>query len=188
MIPLSLFLLACAAIYVGTIQAAFSALLRVQLRLIAEGSAQGPELDRYLQDPLRLFLPLRSVLGLIEGFTVLLMARMIGISNVPSLGLLAISMIAFGAVCEFLFPFLIVARDPGRVLAVLLPSFRLLSRPLEPITLGLIHLINQRKRDRVVPVSNPDDEAGSEGGAHDAVAQAADEQHETHQEERKLLK
>ena len=189
MIPLSLFLLACAAIYVGTIQAAFSALLRVQLRLIAEGSDQGPELDRYLQDPLRLFLPLRSVLGLIEGFTVLLLARMIGISNAASLGLLAVSMVAFGAVCEFLFPFLIVARDPERVLDVLLPTFRLISRPLEPITLGLIHLISQRKRDRVVAVSNTDDQAGDDGSAQDAVNDKTEvDQHETHQEERKLLK
>ena len=189
MIPLALFLLACAAIYVGTIQAAFSALLRVQLRLIAEGSDQSPELDRYLQDPLRLFVPLRSVLGLIEGFTVLLMARLIGLTNAPSLGLLAVSMVAFGAVCEFLFPFLIVARDPERVLDLLLPSFRLLSRPLEPITLGLVHLINQRKRDRVMAVSHAGDEAGEPGGAHDTAAdEAAAEQHETHQEERKLLK
>jgi CBS domain containing-hemolysin-like protein len=188
MIPLSLFLLACAAVYVGTIQAAFSALLRVQLRLIAEGSGQGPELDRYLQDPLRLFLPLRTVLGLIEGFTVLLLARMIGISNVSSVGLLAISMIAFGAVCEFLLPFLIVARDPEHVLELLLPSFRMISRPFEPITVGLIHLINHRKRDRVVPVSNPDDDAGDQRNLATNTAETAADSAATQQEERKLLK
>ena len=33
MIPLGLFLLGCAAIYVGTIQAAFSALMRLSLRI-----------------------------------------------------------------------------------------------------------------------------------------------------------
>jgi putative hemolysin len=186
MIPLLLFLLACAAVYVGTVQAAFSALLRVQLRLIAEGSGQGPHLDRYLQDPLRLFLPLRTVLGLIEGFSVLLLARKIGTGSVSSLGVLAVSMIAFGAICEFLLPFLIVARDPERVLEVLLPSFRLISRPLEPLTLGLIHFINQRKRDRVVPVSNPDGEA-AEHVASDHPGESAD-RGETHQEERKLLK
>jgi magnesium and cobalt exporter, CNNM family len=189
MIPLSLFLLACAAIYVGTIQAAFSALLRVQLRLIAEGSGQGPDLDRYLQDPLRLFLPLRSVLGLIEGFTVLLLARMLGISTLSSVGLLAVSMVAFGAVCEFLLPFLIVARDPERVLDLLLPSFRMLSRPLEPVTVVLIHLINRRKHDRVVPVSNPDDEAEHEGRPATRASQRTDDAAAaTHQEERKLLK
>ena len=36
MIPLSIFLLACAAVYLGTIEAAFSALMRLSLRLIAE--------------------------------------------------------------------------------------------------------------------------------------------------------
>ena len=40
MIPLTLFLLACAAVYLGTIQAAFSALMRLSLRLVAEGSGR----------------------------------------------------------------------------------------------------------------------------------------------------
>ena len=57
MIPLTLFLLACAAIYLGTIQAAFNALMRVSLRLLAEGSGRAPDLERYLQEPLLLFLP-----------------------------------------------------------------------------------------------------------------------------------
>ena len=74
MSPLTLFLLACGAIYLGTIQAAFNALMRVSLRLLAEGSGRGPDLERYLQEPLLLFLPLRGLLGLIEGFTVLLLA------------------------------------------------------------------------------------------------------------------
>ena len=51
-------------------------------------------------------------------------------------------MVAFGAVCEFLLPFLIVSRDPERVLEVLLPTFRMISRPLSPITYGLLHLLN----------------------------------------------
>src|SRR5438046_32445 len=48
MIPLTLFLLACGAIYVGTIQAAFNALMRVSLRLLAEGSGRSTILERYL--------------------------------------------------------------------------------------------------------------------------------------------
>ena len=36
MIPLSVFLLACAAVYLGAIEAAFSALMRLSLRLAAE--------------------------------------------------------------------------------------------------------------------------------------------------------
>ena len=81
MIPLTLFLLACGAIYLGTIQAAFNALMRVSLRLLAEGSGRAPDLEHYLQEPLLLFLPLRTLLGLIEGFVVLLLALMIGVSG-----------------------------------------------------------------------------------------------------------
>ena len=62
--------------------------------------------------------------------------------------LLAGSMVAFGAVCEFLLPFLIVSRDPERVLEVLLPSFRIVSRPLEPLTYGLLHLLNHSRHER----------------------------------------
>ncbi len=89
MIPLTLFLLACGAIYLGTIQAAFNALMRVSLRLLAEGSGRAPDLEHYLQEPLLLFLPLRTLLGLIEGFVVLLLALMIGISGPGSFLLLA---------------------------------------------------------------------------------------------------
>ena len=38
MIPLSVFLLACAAVYLGSIEAGFSALMRLSLRLVAERS------------------------------------------------------------------------------------------------------------------------------------------------------
>jgi magnesium and cobalt exporter, CNNM family len=188
MIPLSLFLLACAAIYVGTIQSAFSAILRVQLRLLAEGSDQEPLLDRYLQDPLRLFIPVRCVLGGIEGLVVLLLARLIGIGHWGSLGLLAVAMIVFGAICEFLVPFLIVARDPERTLELLLPSFRFIMRPLDPVTFALIHLIDHPKRERVVPVAP----AGDEPSVENHVAVERDKANqvagETHREERKLLR
>jgi len=42
MIPLLIFLLACAAVYLGAIEAAFSALMRLSLRLVAERSDTGP--------------------------------------------------------------------------------------------------------------------------------------------------
>jgi magnesium and cobalt exporter, CNNM family len=188
MIPLALFLLACAAIYVGTIQSAFGAILRMQLRLLAEGSDQEAWLDRYLQDPLRLFIPVRCLLGVIEGFVVLLLARLIGISHWGSLGLLAVAMIAFGAICEFLLPFLIVARDPERTLELLLPSFRLLIGPLDPITLGLIHLINHQKRERVTPVAPASDEPSVENHVATERDESDERAGETHQEERKLLR
>jgi CBS domain containing-hemolysin-like protein len=187
MIPLTLFLLACSAIYLGTIQAAFNALMRVSLRLLAEGSGRAPELERYLQEPLLLFLPLRILLGLIEGLIVLLLALLIGISGAGSLLLLAGSMVAFGGVCEFLIPFLIVSRDPERVLDVLLPTFGMISRPLKPITHGLLHLLNHSRRERATSVPVSRDEVNDDGEVITGTA-AGESRAESAQEERKLLK
>ena len=61
MIPLGLFLLGLAAIYLGTIQAAFSALMRLPLRLAAERNDPSDLLMRYLDDPIMLFVPVRIV-------------------------------------------------------------------------------------------------------------------------------
>jgi CBS domain containing-hemolysin-like protein len=187
MIPLILFLLACAAIYLGTIQAAFNALMRVSLRLLAEGSGGAPDLERYLQEPLLLFLPLRTLLGLIEGSFVLLLALMIGVSGPGSLLLLAGSIVAFGGVCEFLIPFLIVSRDPERVLELLLPSFRILSRALNPVTYGLLHLLNHSRTERSGPVGMNRDEVNDDGEVITSVA-ASEPGASAGQEERKLLK
>ncbi len=188
MIPLALFLLGCAAIYAGTVQAAFSTVLRMQLRLIAEGSDQAPGLDRYLQDPLRLFVPVRAIQGIIEGLTVVLLARLVGLGSWGSLGVLALALLAFGGICEFLVPFVIVVRDPERVLAWVLPSFRVVSRPFEPLTLGVVHLVSRRKRDRVVAVANGGEPPADDSAPSDSDRQTPDDSAATNQEERKLLR
>ncbi|HEV2985800.1 MAG TPA: hypothetical protein VGX46_15500, partial [Vicinamibacterales bacterium] len=67
MIPLAVFLLAGAAVYLGAIEAAFSALMRLSLRLVAERSNRPGALGAYLDDPLLLFIPTRLLLGLVTG-------------------------------------------------------------------------------------------------------------------------
>ena len=187
MIPLLLFLLACSAIYLGTIQAAFNALMRVSLRLLAEGSGGAPDLERYLQEPLLLFVPVRTLLGLIEGLVVLLLALMIGVAGAGSGLAIAGSAVAFGAVCEFLIPFLIVSRDPERVLELLLPSFRIISRPLTPLTSGMLHLLSRSRKDRNAPVSVNRDEMNDDGELITGTASGNGDS-SSGQEERKLLK
>ena len=54
-----------AAMLVGTVSAAFSALMRLSLRLMAERSDRDDLLGRYLDDPMRLFIPARIVLAII---------------------------------------------------------------------------------------------------------------------------
>ena len=60
MIPLLLFLLGCMAVYVGTVVAAFSALMRLSLRLKAERNGRRDALDGYLDDVLGLDADLRG--------------------------------------------------------------------------------------------------------------------------------
>ena len=67
MTPLTLFLLGCATVFLGSIQAAFSALMRLSLRLMAERGGRDDRLGQYLDDPLQLFIPVRILIG--EGRT-----------------------------------------------------------------------------------------------------------------------
>ena len=85
MIPLGIFLLACAAVYLGAIDAAFSALMRLSLRLVAERTNRPGALSEYLDDPLLLFALVRLLLGLVTGAaTALLAAPTIGASSQAS--------------------------------------------------------------------------------------------------------
>ena len=71
---LLLFLLGCVAVYVGTVVAAFSALMRLSLRLKAERNGRHDALDGYLDDPVRLFVPARVLLGAIFAVATVLFA------------------------------------------------------------------------------------------------------------------
>ena len=79
MIPLTVFLLACAAVYLGTIDAAFSALMRLSLRLLAERSTRPGALGEYLDDPVLLFVPVRLLLAVVTASVTVLLARGIGL-------------------------------------------------------------------------------------------------------------
>src|SRR6266480_3728534 len=100
MIPLIIFLLACAAVYLGAIEAAFSALMRLSLRLVAERSNRPGALGAYLDDPLLLFIPTRLLLGLVTGGATALVALGIGVDSVRALGLVVVIVASFVLVCE----------------------------------------------------------------------------------------
>jgi putative hemolysin len=133
MIPLGIFLLACAAVYLGAIDAAFSALMRLSLRLVAERTNRPGALGEYLDDPLLLFAPLRLLLGLVTGAATALLARVIGIDG-HTLPLVIAAIATFVLVCDLLLPLLIVGRNPERILEILLPTFAPIARALGPLT------------------------------------------------------
>jgi CBS domain containing-hemolysin-like protein len=180
MIPLSIFLLACAAVYFGTIEAAFSALMRLSLRLTAERTGRPDALGRYLDDPLLLFLPVRLLLGVVTVSATALLARVFGTDGAPLTSVI-ISVVAFVVVCELLLPLAIVRRDPERILELLLPSFTPVARALAPLTGALA-----RSKRVVTPV--PSDEVTEEDEREVAKAQALGGEGEGIEgEERRLL-
>lgn len=145
LVPLLLFLLACAAAYVGTVQAAFSALMRLPLRLAAESEGRHSGLlGRYLDEPLLLYVPARVLLSLLAAIAAALLLLLAGSTGVRGALLLLFGVAAFLVVSEQLVPLLIVRRDPERVLEVLLPSFDVLARMLEPVSGVIIELARPR--------------------------------------------
>ena len=146
MIPLSIFLLAGAAVYLGAIEAAFSALMRLSLRLVAERSSRPDGLGAYLDDPLLLFMPVRLLLGLVTASATALLARAFGTTGANTLTSVIISVVAFVVVCELLLPLALVGRDPERTLEILLPSFAPVARALGPITRLIARTVSSTKR------------------------------------------
>ena len=188
LIPLLLFLLGCAAVYVGTVAAAFSVLMRLSLRLKAERTGRRDPLDTYLDEPVRLFVPARVLLGLIFSLAAVLFAREIGSASLQSAGILLLSIAAFVLVCEHIVPLLLVRRSPERVLEVVLPTFDVVANLLHPITGALIRLASASRRDR-----HDLSEAEAKPGAAGAVASGAPEEDRTdssliERDERRLLR
>ena len=188
MIPLLLFLLGCMAVYVGTVVAAFSALMRLSLRLKAERNGRRDALDGYLDDPVRLFVPARVLLGAIFAVVTVLFAVEIGelgSGRLQSAGVLLLSIAAFVLVCEHLIPLVLARRSPERVLEVVLPAFDLVVRFLRPVTSPLIRLATTPRRERHEPSEGDPGPHAAAPGAHepDGVDAGAIER-----EERRLLR
>ena len=148
MTPLLLFLLGLVAVYVSTVMTAFSALMRLSLRLLAEGGGRSEALRRYLDEPLRLFIPGRFLLATITVVAASLLARVTGVDAARGLPLLILSTVLFVLICEHIAPLVIVRRNPERVLEVLLPSFETIARLLKPLTAAL-HRLAVSRRERV---------------------------------------
>jgi putative hemolysin len=147
MTPLALFLLGCAEIFLATVQAAFSTLMRLSLRLMAERGGRSDLLGRFLDDPLQLFIPVRLLLSACIVAVAVLIARVTGIADARALGILVLSLAVFVIVCEHVLPAAISRHDPEAVLDVLLPVFTPLTRVMRPITAALLNIIDVR-RDR----------------------------------------
>ena len=182
MTPLALFLIACATVFLGSVQAAFSSLMRLSLRLMAERGGRSDRLGRYLDDPLQLFIPVRILIGLCTVLAGVLIASLSTVNDARSVATFFVSLVAFVVVCEHLLPMLVARGDPEQVLDILLVAFQPIARLMRPMTRLLINISG----------AGPDREPAVNGAAADSEAKApvAEEQEEegiSEEEGRELL-
>jgi CBS domain containing-hemolysin-like protein len=186
MIPLGIFLLGLAAVYLGSIESAFSAMIRLSLRLVAERSDRPDRLGTYLDDPLLLFVPVRFLLGLVTAAATALLAAGIGISGLHTVTLIAGSVIAFVLFCELVLPILLVGRDPERALEFLLPTFAPIATALGPMTRWIAKSMASAKKPSAA-VADAEDAAVAANEATKAYIDTAEQEGLIEGEERKLL-
>ena len=169
MTPLVLFLLGCATVFLGCVELAFSMLMRLSLRLMAERSGRGDRLGAYLADPLQLFVPVRLLIGLCVVLAGVLAAGLSAFAGVQRAGIFLVSLAGFVVLGEHVAPRLIVRRDPERALDLLLPVFHPIARLLRPVTGALIGTLDGRREH---------DEGGGNGRDGPADEPAAPVAHE----------
>jgi CBS domain containing-hemolysin-like protein len=143
--PLVLFLVGCATVFLGVVQAAFSLLMRLSLRLMAERGGRSDRLGQYLDDPPRLFVPVRLLLGLATVLAGALIAGLSDIDDAVSVVTFVVSLVAFVVVCEHIVPMLIARRDPERVLDITLPVFHPIGQLVYPVAAALLELGGGRR-------------------------------------------
>jgi len=183
MTPLLLFILGCAVTYLGTVSAAFNALMRLSLRIHAERTDRDDSLGWYLEDPRRFFVPARMLSTTLTVLAAALLARVTGLSS-AGFPVLILSIVAIVITCEHLIPLLIVRRDPERVLDVLLPSFDVMARLMKPLTSTLLRIGTSRSSKERANGNGPREPTMPEtlASTTESTATEQQEQHEAVQE------
>ena len=172
--------------YLGAIDAGFSARMRLSLRLVAERSNRPGALGEFLDDPLLLFLPVRLLIGIVTGAATALIAVEVGLDGAHQVTFIVLAIVGFVILSEVLLPLLIVGRDPERVLEILLPSFTPVTRMLGPITRWIARSVASSKRAPATPAAA--EEAAEEASeVAKAYIDTAAEEGLIEGEERKLL-
>jgi magnesium and cobalt exporter, CNNM family len=127
-------------VFLGSVQAAFSSLMRLSLRLMAERGGRSDRLGFYLDDPLQLFIPVRILIGLCTVVAGVLIASLSTVNDARSVATFFFSLVAFVVVCEHLLPMLVARGDAEQVLDILLVAFHPIARLMRPMTRLLIDI------------------------------------------------
>ncbi len=181
MTPLVLFVLACLTVALGCVETAFSAMLRLSLRLMAERDDTNDRLTGYLADPLSLFVPVRLLSAACLVLAALLVELATGSEGWRAGVVIFLAMGIWTLGLQYALPALIIRRDPEQALALLLPVFDAATRPLAPLTRPLVGLVASLRE------TEANESAGVESGAASG-AEGADEDAISDEEGRELLR
>lgn len=164
MIPLAVFLVACAMAYLAVVETAFGVLMRLPERLEAERESGTDGLAAYLDDPLTLFVPARMMRGILLVLALVLLVQPIGTGWYGGLILFA-SGVALIVLAGHVLPALVVRRAPERLLEMLLPPFTAMANVVTPLSSLIIGWLGTVER----PVTRSNGNGGQHADDHGAT-------------------
>jgi len=147
MIPFFVLVSATGLLFLALVETAFGLLMRLPERLEAQRENETGALATYLEDPLKFFVPVRILRGMLLVLAVVLLAELYGGGLTASVLLFATGLALAVGVGQML-PALIVRRHPERFLELLLPSFTVVANLLGPFTVRVIGWMGSAERAR----------------------------------------
>ena len=147
MILFFVLVIATALLFLSLVETSFGLLMRLPERLEAQRENETGALATYLEDPLKFFVPVRVLRGLLLVLAVVLLAELYGGGATASLLLFGTGLALAVGVGQVL-PALIVRRRPERFLELLLPSFTVVANLLGPFTVRVIGWLGPVERVR----------------------------------------
>ena len=146
--PIGILCLLVLALFLSTIDVAFHYFSKITIRQFSEEGWKTEFLNRCLEDPMRLLLPLRiGIQGGLIAATVLLTQFYIDRSPAQAVVLSFVTMLPVYLIFREVLPNFIARISPERVLLALLPAFRIYDALIWPVSRPLSHLVRAFVKD-----------------------------------------
>ncbi len=146
--PIGISCLLVLALFLSTIDVAFHYFSKITIRQFSEEGWKTEFLNRCLEDPMRLLLPLRiGIQGGLIAATVLLTQFYIDRSPAQAVVLSFVTMLPVYLIFREVLPNFIARISPERVLLALLPAFRIYDALIWPVSRPLSHLVRAFVKD-----------------------------------------
>jgi CBS domain containing-hemolysin-like protein len=135
-----LFLLTVVSVGLASVEASFYLLKRRRLGHLAVQNPRADLVNRYLEDPPSLLMPIHmGTYTAHVGMTVLIASMLYDLASRWAMLIAFVMMVAYLLVFRLTLPYALVRRNPEKSLMVLLPAFHLYAQALAPLVRALRH-------------------------------------------------